>query len=128
MAIAWNMALDFMPCKVAVIIDKNTHTKQLVDESGVFALNVPCRHQARATVDVGSISAEDLPNRDKFAKCGMIPFPAILVDVPLVEGCMAGLNAGSSSSRRTRTAMTCTLAKWSRHGLMIACLATAGGA
>jgi flavin reductase (DIM6/NTAB) family NADH-FMN oxidoreductase RutF len=91
MAAAWNMALDFMPCKVAVVIDKNTYTKQLVDESGVFALSVPCRAQAQATVDVGSISANDLPDRDKFAKCGIIPFASSLIDVPLVEGCVAWL-------------------------------------
>jgi flavin reductase (DIM6/NTAB) family NADH-FMN oxidoreductase RutF len=71
MAAAWNMALDFMPCKVAVVIDKNTFTKQLVDESGVFALNVPCCRQAQVTVDVGSISANDLPDRDSLPIAGL---------------------------------------------------------
>ena len=60
MAAAWTMPLDFDPPKVAVVIDKSTLTRELIEASGTFALNLPCRAQAQATLDVGSISGRDL--------------------------------------------------------------------
>jgi len=54
-------------------------------------LSVPCRAQARATLDVGSVSARDVPDRDKFAKYGLVPFAASAINVPLVQGCVAWL-------------------------------------
>jgi flavin reductase (DIM6/NTAB) family NADH-FMN oxidoreductase RutF len=53
MAAAWNMALDFDPPKVAVVIDKSTLTRELVEASGEFVLNVPAREQAALTLAVG---------------------------------------------------------------------------
>ena len=46
MAAAWSMPLDFDPPKVAVVIDKTTFTRGLVEGAGSFALNVPTRAQA----------------------------------------------------------------------------------
>lgn len=43
MAAAWVMPVDFNPPKVAVVIDRNTFTRGLIERSGRFALNVPCR-------------------------------------------------------------------------------------
>ena len=43
MAAAWNMPLDFDPPKVAVVIDKSTLTRELVEASGEFVLAVPTR-------------------------------------------------------------------------------------
>src|SRR5438874_6815398 len=41
MSAAWSMPLDFAPPKVAVVIDKNTFTRELVEASGELVLNVP---------------------------------------------------------------------------------------
>ena len=38
MAAAWAMPLDFNPPKVAVVIDKATHTRELIDASGVLSV------------------------------------------------------------------------------------------
>jgi hypothetical protein len=43
MAAALNMALDFDPPKIAVVIDKSTVTRELVEALGKFSLNVPAR-------------------------------------------------------------------------------------
>ena len=43
MAAAWNMPLDFDPPKVAVVIDKSTLTRELIEASGEFVLAVPSR-------------------------------------------------------------------------------------
>ena len=38
MAAAWAMPLDFNPARMLVVVDKNTHTRTLIDASGEFAL------------------------------------------------------------------------------------------
>ncbi|MBL8514387.1 MAG: flavin reductase family protein [Betaproteobacteria bacterium] len=91
MAAAWNTALDFTPAKMVVVIDKSTWTRELVEASGVFALNVPARRIARETRAVGATSGRDAPQRDKFALTGLRYFPGAVLDVPLVVGCVAWL-------------------------------------
>ena len=91
MAAAWNTGLDFAPAKVAVVIDKSTFTRELVEASGVFALNVPSRAQAQTTLDVGSIGAREITEGDKFSHFGLSTFPATKIDVPLLEGCVGWL-------------------------------------
>lgn len=88
MAAAWSMPLDFKPPKVAVVIDKNTLTRKLVEASGEFALNVPTRELAKLTVDVGSVSGREV---DKFAAYGAATFQGEQVAAPLLEGCIAWL-------------------------------------
>lgn len=94
MAAAWNMPLDFDPPKIAIVIDKNTYTRELVLASGSFAINVPCRAQAEMTVRVGSSSGRELlgkPQADKFAAFDIPTFAASKITAPLVEGCVAWL-------------------------------------
>jgi len=45
MAAAWAMPLDFDPPKVAVVLDKSTWTRVLLEGAGTFALQVPVRAQ-----------------------------------------------------------------------------------
>ncbi|WP_047197989.1 flavin reductase family protein [Caldimonas brevitalea] len=95
MAAAWSMPLDFQPPKVAVVIDKTTYTRELVEASGHFALNLPCRRLASVTLAVGNSSGRELAGRetpdDKFSSLNLRTFPASLVDVPLLEGCVGWL-------------------------------------
>lgn len=98
MAAAWNMALDFDPPKVAVVIDKATYTRALVEASGRFALNVPCRAQAAATLAVGQWSGRDVDSTadapDKFALAGLDvwqPEVGGARDWPMVVGSVACL-------------------------------------
>lgn len=79
MAAAWNMALDFDPPKVAVVIDKSTLTRELVEASGEFVLNVPSRAQAALTLAVGTQSGRDI---DKFVLDGIGAAAASLVGAP----------------------------------------------
>ena len=55
MAAAWNMPLDFDPPKIAVVIDKRTYTRELIEAAGSFAINVPCRAQAEMVMQVGAV-------------------------------------------------------------------------
>ncbi len=91
MAAAWAMPLDFNPPKVAVVIDKSTLTRELIDASGVFALNLPRRALAQTTLDVGSISGRDVSDGDKFAHFGLATRAGAVLAVPLLEGCVGWL-------------------------------------
>jgi flavin reductase (DIM6/NTAB) family NADH-FMN oxidoreductase RutF len=94
MAAAWNMPLDFDPPKVAIVIDKNTYTSELIKASGHFVINVPCRAQAELVVKVGSSSGRELLGKDrdtKFAAFDLPTLPASKIEAPLLEGCVAWL-------------------------------------
>lgn len=88
MAASWAMPLDFDPPKVAVVIDGRSYTRELVEASGEFALNVPTRARAQATLAVGSRCGRD---GDKFDAVGLQTFVADKIAAPLVEGCVAWL-------------------------------------
>lgn len=88
MAAAWNMPLDFSPPKVAVVIDKNTFSRRLIEASGEFVLSVPCAAQIEMVVGVGNSSGRDL---DKFARWNLATEPASQVQASLIAGCLAWL-------------------------------------
>jgi flavin reductase (DIM6/NTAB) family NADH-FMN oxidoreductase RutF len=90
MAAAWNTALDFSPPKVIVVIDKSTCTRELVEASGSFAINVPTRALAQATRDVGSVSGRE-HGEDKFKRFGLETFTGEEIAAPLLAGCVAWL-------------------------------------
>lgn len=87
MAAAWAMPLDFTPPKVAVVIDKATLTRELIDTSGVLSVCVPCVAQADLTRAVGGESGKDHP--DKLQRCGVAFEPGPATGCPLVHGAIA---------------------------------------
>ena len=94
MAAAWAMPLDFDPPKVAVVLDKSTWTRELVEASGTFALNLPTVAQVDLTQALGLSSGREIVEheaRDKFAAFGLESFAATLIDAPLLEGCVGWL-------------------------------------
>lgn len=94
MAAAWNMALNFEPAQVAVVLDKSTVTRSLIETSGRFALNVPSRAIAPATLAVGRVSLRDIDrqrHRDKFDALDLSTFGGDDPSLPLVRGCVAWL-------------------------------------
>jgi len=88
MSAAWSMPLDFAPPKVAVVIDKSTFTRGLVEASGTFVLAVPSRELAALTLAVGSESGREI---DKFAAHGIAWTPGEHTGAPLIEGCLGWL-------------------------------------
>lgn len=90
MAAAWSMPVEFTPPRIAVVIDKSTFTRELVMASGRFAINIPGRALADLTYAVGSVSGRDVEG-DKFARYGIASFQGPVLDLPLVEGCVAWL-------------------------------------
>lgn len=89
MAAAWVMPLDFDPPKVAVVLDRQTYTRELVEASGRFALGVPCVAQARLVHALGTHTGRDT---DKFADYGVQALDEPAAGSPLVAGCVAWLD------------------------------------
>ena len=88
MAAAWAMPLDFEPPKVAVVLDKATWTRQLLENAGTFVLQVPCAAQADLVQTVGNTTGSET---DKFAAYGLQTFKGEHTEAPLLEGCVAWL-------------------------------------
>ncbi len=88
MAAAWNMPLDFDPPKVAVVIDKSTFSRGLIEASGSFVLSVPSAAQVDLVTGVGHTTGREV---DKFSRFDIQTEPASQVEAPLVLGCLAWL-------------------------------------
>ncbi|MFN6998105.1 MAG: flavin reductase family protein [Aquincola tertiaricarbonis] len=89
MAAAWSMPVEFTPPRIAVVIDKQTFTRELVAASGAFALCLPGTALVDVTYAVGSTSGRD---GDKFERLGIVARPGPKLGMPLIEtGCAAWL-------------------------------------
>ena len=90
MAAAWSMPVEFVPPRIAVVIDKRTLTRELVLAGNGFALCIPGAGLADATYAVGNMSGRDQP--DKFARYGLSERPGPVLGMPVIEaGCCAWL-------------------------------------
>lgn len=89
MAAAWSCALDYTPPKLTVVLDKNTKTRELVENSGTFVIQVPTAAQLQLTYRVGQHSLRDEP--DKLRRSGVELFQIEPHDLPFVESCSAWL-------------------------------------
>ncbi|MET0124931.1 MAG: flavin reductase family protein, partial [Pseudomonas caspiana] len=89
MAAAWACALDFMPAKLTVVLDKIAKTRELVEQSGVFVIQVPTAAQLRLTHEVGTRSLSN--EADKLQRSGVELFHMPDYDLPFVAGCSAWL-------------------------------------
>jgi flavin reductase (DIM6/NTAB) family NADH-FMN oxidoreductase RutF len=88
MAAAWSMPVEFTPPRIAVVIDKKTYTRELLQASGRFAIGLPCAALADLTNAVGNESGREV---DKFARHGLRYTPGPVLGLPLVAGCVAWL-------------------------------------
>jgi flavin reductase (DIM6/NTAB) family NADH-FMN oxidoreductase RutF len=89
MAAAWACALDFTPPKLTVVLDKATRTRELVERSGAFVIQVPTAAQLRLTHELGTRSLANEPNKLRHA--GVELFGMDGHDLPFVAGCSAWL-------------------------------------
>ena len=113
MSASWAMPLDFDPPKVLLVVDRQTLTRELIDASGEFVLNIPCRELADKVLAAGSISGRE---GDKFARTGLEPFAATQIAAPLVKGCAAWLECRvipeSANQKRYDLFIAEVLAAW----------------
>jgi flavin reductase (DIM6/NTAB) family NADH-FMN oxidoreductase RutF len=89
MAAAWACALDFAPPKLTVVLDKSSKTRELLEQSGTFVIQVPTVAQLQLTYMVGTLGLSTEP--DKLKKSGVELFGIGGHDLPFVAGCSAWL-------------------------------------
>jgi len=89
MTAAWACALELAPAKVTVVLDKTRKTRELIEKSNYFALQVPTLNQLKLVQQLGSISQFNDP--EKLLHCQTPLFQFNGFNLPVVEGCSAWL-------------------------------------
>lgn len=89
MAAAWACPLDFSPPKLTVVLDKVAKTRELLEQSGTFVVQIPTVAQLNMTCYVGTHSLAERP--DKLERAGAELFEIDGFDLPFVKGCSAWL-------------------------------------
>lgn len=89
MAASWVCVLDIFPAKVTAVLDKKSFTRQLIEQSQKFAIQIPIAKQAEQVIKVGTQGYTD--NSDKLTDSHIELFYQDNFDVPLVKGCAAWL-------------------------------------
>ncbi len=89
MAAAWSCALDYLPPKLTVVLDRIAKTRHLVEGSGQFVIQVPTVAQLELTREVGTRSL--YKESDKLERAGAKLFDIDGYDLPFVSGCSAWL-------------------------------------
>lgn len=89
MSAAWACALELVPAKVSVVLDKSTKTRELIEKSGKFALQVPTLKQLKLVQQLGTLSLYTDPDKLKHSQTSL--FTIENFNTPLVEGCAAWL-------------------------------------
>ncbi|EDV0263673.1 flavin reductase family protein [Salmonella enterica subsp. salamae] len=89
MSVSWVCALDYQPARLTVVLDKAAFTRQLIEKSRSFVIQVPVASQASLVYQLGTRSMFSEP--DKLAESGVSLFTLPGLDAPLVSGCAAWL-------------------------------------
>lgn len=102
MAAAWSMPVEFTPPRIAVVIDKNTYTRELAAASGVFGICIPGAAAIDLTFAVGTTSGRET---DKFDAFGIDIVKGPVLGLPLIEAnCAAWLECRLISEPHTEDA------------------------
>ena len=88
MAAAWVMGLDYDPARICAVLSAASFTRELVQASGEFVVNVPTVGMREAVYASGQHNGREI---DKIAARGFGTVPASRVAPPLIEGCVAWL-------------------------------------
>lgn len=102
MAAAWSMPVEFTPPRIAIVIDKRTFTRELINASGTFGVIIPGAAAIDLTYAVGSVSGRDT---DKFKRFDIAAVTGPKLGLPLLEaGCSAWMECRLIPERHTEDA------------------------
>ncbi|MBQ9275883.1 MAG: flavin reductase family protein [Succinivibrio sp.] len=87
MPATWVGALNLDPFRCTAIIDSTHYTRRLMEQSGMFSLQLPTLFNIEPTMYLGAVSKNDEP--DKVKKSGIELFYMDGYDLPLARGCAA---------------------------------------
>lgn len=89
MSASWVCGLDFKPAKLTVVLDKSAYTRQLIEKSNKFVIQVPTAKQAGMVHYLGTHSRAEM--HDKLSHGGVECFYVDGIELPFVTGCSAWL-------------------------------------
>jgi len=102
MAAAWSMPVEFTPPRIAIVIDKRTFTRELINASGTFGVIIPGAAAIDLTYAVGSVSGRET---DKFERFNIAAITGPKLGLPLLEaGCSAWMECRLIPERHTEDA------------------------
>ncbi len=87
MPATWVGSLDIFPFKATAVIDKSHFTRELMEQSGFFAISLPTLGIIEETMYLGSVSMHNEPLKVK--KSGVSIFKFDGYDIPMCQGCAA---------------------------------------
>ncbi|CZX76548.1 flavin reductase family protein [Enterobacter ludwigii] len=82
MAAAWSMPVEFEPPRIAIVVDKSTWSRELIERSGKFGIVIPGVAAANWAYAVGSVSGRD---EDKFNCYGIPVVQGPVLGLPVIE-------------------------------------------
>ncbi|WP_409076212.1 flavin reductase family protein (plasmid) [Pantoea sp. C3] len=89
MAAAWSTPVEFTPPRIAIVVDKATWSRELIESGGAFGICVPAAAFVDLTYAVGSVSGRD---KDKFSDFTLQAIKGPQLGMPLLEeSCVAWL-------------------------------------
>lgn len=89
MSASWVCALDYSPPKLTVVLDKMAKTRELIEKTGQFVIQVPTVAQLKLTHYAGTHSLHDDPDKMAHADARVFSIPGN--DLPFIEGCSGWL-------------------------------------
>jgi len=84
--IAWCAPLSMQPPIVGIVVHPHRHTADMIRFSDAFAINIPGPGLLKQTAFLGTQSGV---NTKKLEAAGLETFSPLLIDAPLIEGCLA---------------------------------------
>lgn len=84
--IAWCAPLSMEPPMVGIVVHPHRHTADMIRFSEAFAINIPGPRLLKQTAFLGSLTGL---NNNKLEASGLELFNPLLIDAPLIEGCLA---------------------------------------
>ncbi|STP20026.1 flavin reductase-like protein [Escherichia coli] len=110
MAAAWSMPVEFEPPRVAIVVDKSTWTRELIERNGKFGIVIPGVAATNWTWAVGSVSGRE---EDKFNCYGIPVVRGPVLGLPLVEEkCLAWMECRLLPATSAQENTIRYLAKW----------------
>lgn len=87
MTISWTMVIDFSP-RFAITTGKWNHSFRALKKARECVVAIPTVDLLDTVIGIGTCSGADT---DKFARFGLTPLPAQVVDAPLIRECLANI-------------------------------------
>lgn len=93
---SWHTMMEFEPPLVGCVISGRNHSFDALKFTRECVINIPTAELAKQVVAVGNCSGRKV---DKFAKTGLTPVAASLVQAPLLGECYASLECRVADTR-----------------------------